>query len=109
MSIQLDSTVQIPVLEPLGVVNRSLLEVLDGFDADDWNCPTIHKDRNVKDLTAHLLHGSIRRVTGMRDGYRSPAARTYSTAEDLTRFIQEDNRVFMNAMVGVSPQILREL
>jgi hypothetical protein len=41
MSIQLDLNVQIAVLEPLRVVNRSLLELLDGFDADDWNCHTI--------------------------------------------------------------------
>jgi uncharacterized protein (TIGR03083 family) len=109
MSIRLDSTIQIPVLEPLRTVNQALLELLDGFDNDDWHRPTIHRDRNVKDLTAHLLHGSIRRVSGMRDGYRPPTARSFSTAEDLTRFIQEDNRAFMNGMSRVSPRIICEL
>ena len=109
MSIQLDSKVQIAVLGPLQVVNDQLLELLDGFRGDDWRRPTVHKDRNVKDLTAHLLHGSIRRVSAMRDGYRSPTARSFSTHKDLTQFIQEDNRAFMNAMSGVSPEILCEL
>ena len=109
MSVCLDSSIQIPVLEPLRTVNQALLELLDGFDNDDWQRPTIHKDRNVKDLTAHLLHGSIRRVSAMRDGYRAPAARTFSTAEDLTQFIQEDNRAFMNGMSRVSPPIICEL
>jgi uncharacterized protein (TIGR03083 family) len=105
----LDASVRIAVLEPLRAVNAALLELLDGFGADDWNRPTIHKDRSVKDLTAHLLHGSIRRVSGMRDAYRSPKARSFSTAEDLTQFIQEDNRAFMSAMSSVSPQIVCEL
>jgi hypothetical protein len=100
MSILLDSNIRIPALEPLRTVNAALLELLDGFDTDDWSRPTVHKDRSVKDLTAHLLHGSIRRVSGMRDGYRPLTARTFSTAEDLTRFIQDDNRAFMNAMSG---------
>jgi hypothetical protein len=86
---RLDVSVQIAVLDPLRAVNRALLELIDGFDADDWNCPTVHKDRSVKDLTAHLLHGSIRRVSGMRGGYRPSSARTFSTAEDLTRFISQ--------------------
>jgi hypothetical protein len=106
---QLDASAQIAVLNPLRAVNQALLELIDGLDADDWNRPTVHKDRSVKDLTAHLLHGSIRRVSAMRDGYRPPAARTFSTTGDLTLFIQQDNRAFMNAMSGVSPRIIREL
>jgi len=109
VSVRLDSTIQIPVLEPLRVVNAALLELLDGFDADDWNRPTIHRDRNVKDLTAHLLHGSIRRVSALRDAYRPPADRSFSTAAELTQFIQEDNREFMNGMSRVSPRIICEL
>jgi uncharacterized protein (TIGR03083 family) len=106
---RLDSSVPIAVLEPLRTVNAALLELLDGFSTEDWHRPTVHKDRSVKDLTAHLLHGSIRRVASMRDRYQPPKAPTFSTAEDLTRFIQEDNRTFMNGMDRVSPQIICEL
>jgi hypothetical protein len=66
---RLDSSVPIAVLEPLRRVNAALLALLDGFDAKDWHRPTVHRDRDVKDLTAHLLHGSMRRVSSLRDGY----------------------------------------
>jgi Mycothiol maleylpyruvate isomerase N-terminal domain len=106
---RLDSGVPIAVLEPLRTANAALLELLDGLAAEDWHRPTVHKDRSVKDLTAHLLHGSIRRVSSMRDRYQAPTAPSFSTAADLTRFIQGDNRTFMNGMDRVSPQIICEL
>jgi hypothetical protein len=49
----------------------------------------VHGDRDVKDLTAHLLHGSIRRVSALRDGYRPPLPR-FETFEALVDFIQRD-------------------
>jgi hypothetical protein len=69
---RLDETARIPVLEPLRTVNAALLDLLRAFTAQDWTKPTVHRDRNVKDLTAHLLHGSLRRVTSRRDCYRPP-------------------------------------
>lgn len=107
--IRLDSTVRIAVLEPLRTVNRALLELLAGFDDEDWHRPTVHPDRRVKDLTAYLLHGSIQRISWLRDAYKAPPVPSFSTTEGLARFIQEDNRVFMNGMARVSPRILREL
>jgi uncharacterized protein (TIGR03083 family) len=105
---RLDATVRIPVLEPLRHVNAALLTLLDGLAPEDWSRPTVHRDRDVKDLTAHLLHGSLRRVSSLRDGYRRPAP-PIATAEDLVAFIQQDNREFMTGMRRVSPRVLREL
>jgi uridine kinase len=101
---RLDATKRIPVLEPLRKVNSALLDLLSGFSDEDWTRPTIHPDRNVKDLTAHLLHGSLRRVTAMRDRYRGPTPPIHGSA-DLVAFIQADNREFMSGMRRVSPQI----
>lgn len=105
---RLDSTVPIAVTEPFRVVNKALLDLLHGFAESDWTRPTIHKDRNVKDLTAHLLHGSIRRVSSLRDRYKLPM-RSLNGIEELVAFIQQDNREFMTGMGRVSPQILIEL
>jgi uncharacterized protein (TIGR03083 family) len=105
---RLDSAVPIPVLEPLRTVNEAFLELVGGFTAEDWAKPTVHPDRNVKDLAAHLLHGSLRRITALRDGYRPPT-RPISGTEDLIEFIQEDNRDFMTGMRRISPRILMEL
>ena len=105
---RLDHTVPIPVSEPLRTVNTALLELLRGFGAEDWHKPTVHPNRDVKDLTAHLLHGSFRRVSSIRDGYR-PHTRPISGLQDLIAFIQQDNREFMTGMRRISPEILIEL
>jgi hypothetical protein len=108
----LDSTVPIAVTEPFRVVNKALLDLLHSFAESDWTRPTIHKDRNVKDLTAHLLHGSIRRVSSLRDAPKGaakgdrykPPMRSFNRIEELVAFIQQDNREFMTGMRRVSPQ-----
>jgi uncharacterized protein (TIGR03083 family) len=107
MGIRLDSTVPISVLEPLRIVNSALLDLLNDFTIEDWRKPTVHKDRDVKDLTAHLLHGSLRRVTALRDDYQRPMPPIASIVE-LTEFIQRDNREFMAGMRRISPRILIE-
>ena len=106
--LRLDDQVVIPVLEQMRRVHRRLLELLDDLDDGDWARPTVHRDRDVKDLTAHLLHGSLRRITGLRDRYHRPMPAIGSTA-DLVDFIQADNRDFMIGMRRISPTILREL
>lgn len=105
---RLDHTVPIPVIETFHVINKALLDLLRDLAPVDWTRPTTHKDRNVKDLTAHLLHGSIRRVSSLRDSYRSPMP-SFSKIEEVIAFIQQDNREFMMGMRRVSPQVLIEL
>lgn len=106
--VRLDAEVQIPVLEPLRIVNQRLLDLLRDLDAKDWSRPTVHPNRDVKDIAAHLLHGSLRRVTAIRDGYRPPTPEMREL-EDLIAFIQEDNRDFMRGMRRISPQVITEL
>jgi hypothetical protein len=111
-AIRLDHSVRIPVLAPFRKVNEALLELIGGFTTEEWNLPTVHRDRNVKDLTAHLLQTSLARVSGARDGYPPPTATpTPSTADasDLIALIQRRNSEFMTAMRWVSPRVLIEL
>jgi Mycothiol maleylpyruvate isomerase N-terminal domain len=108
-SARLDPTVCIAVMDPLRIVNLRLLDLLASFSAEDWCKPTVHTDRDVKDLVAHLLHGSLRRVTALRDCYNRPPARAITGFDDLVAFIQEDNRAFIRGMQRVSPAILVEL
>jgi uncharacterized protein (TIGR03083 family) len=103
------AAVRIPVLAPLRRVNDALLDLLRGFTAEDWQRPTVHRDRNVKDLTAHLLQGSLGRVSALRDAYRRAPTGTIATLEDLTAWIQQSNREFMTAVRWVSPRILVDL
>jgi uncharacterized protein (TIGR03083 family) len=105
---RLDASAPIAVLEPLREVNRALLELLAGFSDEDWMRPTVHRDRNVKDLTAHLLQGSLSRVSALRDGFRSTAG-PIASREELVAYIQRGNREFIQGMRRLSPAILREL
>ncbi len=105
---QLDATVPIPVLEPLRRVNDALLDLLRSLTAEDWQRPTVHADRSVKDLTAHLLQGSLNRVSIFRDGFALPFG-PVDRIEDLIALIQRTNREFMTAMRWVSPRILIDL
>lgn len=105
---RLSPAVRIDVVKPLRAVNAALLPLLRGFQSEDWARPTIHARRDVKDLTAHLLHGSLRRITSLRDRYQSamPAIRDI---QDLIAFIQQDNSEFMAGMRRMSPGILIDL
>ena len=105
---RLDASAPIAVFEPFREVNRALLELLAGFSDEDWLRPTVHRDRNVKDLTAHLLQGSLWRVSSLRDGYR-PTAGPIASREELVAFIQRGNREFIQGLRRLSPAILREL
>ena len=106
--VLLNNSVLIAVDVPFREVNKRLLELLQTLDDADWEKPTVHPERDVKDLAAHLLHGSLRRVSSRRDGYRRPRP-TIRTTEDLIAFIQQDNREFMTGMRRLSPQILIEM
>jgi uncharacterized protein (TIGR03083 family) len=106
--IRLDGTVPIVVREPFRRVNQALLALLRGFEPVDWRRPTVHADRSVKDLTAHLLQTSLMRVSALRDGYRPPMP-PISGIADLTTWIQDTNRKFMTGTRFLSPQMLIEL
>jgi len=107
-SVHLDAAARIPVFEPFRRVNDALLDLLRSFTTEEWQMPTVHPDRNVKDLTAHLLQGSLGRVSAIRDGYSLPI-RSITGIEDLIALIQQNNRDFMTAMRRVSPRILIDL
>src|SRR5262245_3985236 len=104
----LDATVRIPVFEPFREVNAALVDLLGSFTAEDWQKPTVHADRNVKDLTAHLLQTTLNRVSIDRDRFRL-ASGPMGGIEELIASIQRENREFMRAMRWVSPRILIEL
>jgi hypothetical protein len=92
----------IPVFVPFRKVNQKLIELLKELTADDWNKPTAIPYRDVKDLAAHLLQGSLGRVTSLRDGYRRPTP-PLDSIKSLIDFIQAVSfarRVKRRALVG---------
>jgi uncharacterized protein (TIGR03083 family) len=88
-------------------VNAALLSLLESLDADDWKKPTTHPTRDVKDIVAHLLDGSLKRLSIQRDGHflDAPEIRSF---EDTVAFIQRLNTEWMVAARRFSPRLLIE-
>jgi hypothetical protein len=92
----------------LRTVNARMIELLESFSPADWQRPTVHPNRDVKDLVAHMLDGSMRRLAFQRDGYATPPPEIRSY-QDLVDFIQKINREWMTAARRLSPRMLIEL
>lgn len=89
-------------------INAGLLDLCGALSPDDWSKPTVHADRNVKDLVAHLLDGSLRRLSIQRDGHflQAPDMRSFA---DMVAFVQELNREWIMAAKRLSPRVLMDL
>lgn len=89
-------------------INAALLDLCATFSPDDWAKPTVHADRNVKDLVAHLLDGSLRRLAIQRDGHflHAPDMRSFA---DMVAFIQQLNREWIIAAKRLSPRVIVDL
>jgi len=89
-------------------INAGLLDLCATFSPDDWAKPTVHPDRNVKDLVAHLLDGSLRRLAIQRDGHflQAPDMRSF---EDMVAFVQQLNREWIVAAKRLSPRVIVDL
>lgn len=95
----------IETLPLLREVNDGLLTLLESLAPADWTKPTVHPTRNVKDLVAHLLDGSLRRLSIHRDGQfvEAPEIRSF---ENMVAFIQQLNTEWMAAARRLSPRVL---
>ncbi|MBX3192118.1 MAG: maleylpyruvate isomerase N-terminal domain-containing protein [Labilithrix sp.] len=88
-------------------LNAGLVDLLSSLSADEWRRPTVHRDRDVKDLASHLLDTALRRLAMQRDGWFGPGPEA-SDWDGLVRFIQRANREWMDAARRLSPRILVE-
>jgi len=89
-------------------ISAGVLDLCGSLSPDDWTKPTVHADRNVKDLIAHLLDGSLRRLSIQRDGHflQAPDMRSL---EDMVAFVQHLNREWIVAAKRLSPRVLIDL
>src|SRR5262245_39405544 len=100
-------------------IHGELLALLRNLSGDDWSKPTAARQWAVKDITAHLLDGDIRRLSYQRD--KSPmvppetpiGAATSATAptdeyRDLVNFLTQLNADWIKAAKRISPRRLIE-
>lgn len=96
---------RIETLDLLRETNEALVDLLESLTDAEWLRPTVHKDRSVKDLAAHLLDGSWRRLATQRDGFFGERPEG-SSFDDLVAFIQRQNREWIIAARRLSPKML---
>ncbi len=90
-------------------LNHKLIDLLKGLSPDEWHGPTRFPNWKVKDIAAHLLDTSIRRLSSQRDGYRPGPAASFSSDSELARFVTDLADRWASAFSGVSPDVLVEL
>jgi uncharacterized protein (TIGR03083 family) len=91
-------------------VARALVDLLRGLPADAWDKPTIAGAWRVRDVVAHILDGTLRRVSFHRDGLTPPAPEpTPRTEREFVAFIDDLNRRWVDAARRMSPRVLTDL
>ena len=84
-----------------------LHELLHSLSIDEWHRPTTSSERCVKDIVAHLLDGSLRRLSLQRDEYFSPhRAAGQQQNELLVDFLNRLNHEWEIATRRLSPNVL---
>jgi uncharacterized protein (TIGR03083 family) len=85
-------------------LNDELIRVLRELTPDEWNARAVGT-WSVKDVAAHLLDTSLRRLAAQRDRYAPP----FEPAQDLAAFINQTNAQWVSAARRLSPRILVEM
>lgn len=96
---------RIEVLGELRETTEALVDLLGSLRDADWHAPTVHPGRSVKDIAAHLLDGSLRRLAIQRDGFVGERFEG-SGWDELVQFIQRLNREWIVAARRLSPEML---
>ncbi|HEY0899336.1 MAG TPA: maleylpyruvate isomerase N-terminal domain-containing protein, partial [Sphingobacteriaceae bacterium] len=84
----------IEVLHLFPRLNERLMELLRGLNQEQWQKPTVCKRWTVKDIAAHLLDTSLRRLSSGRDGYKAPFPQVHSYGE-LVQHLNSLNAIWV--------------
>jgi uncharacterized protein (TIGR03083 family) len=91
-------------------VSSSLVVLLRGLPEEDWARPTIAGTWVVRDVVAHLLDSTLRRLSFHRDGMKPPPPPgAISSDRDFVDFINALNAQWVSAARRLSPRVLTDL
>jgi uncharacterized protein (TIGR03083 family) len=91
-------------------VSAGLVELLRRLTPDQWQRPTVAGAWRVRDVVAHVLDTSLRRLSFQRDGSPPPApAEPIASERDLAAFINGLNATWVAAARRLSPRVLTDL
>lgn len=96
-----------PLFRP---VSRELVALLRQLPPESWNCQTVAGTWLVRDVVAHLLDTTLRRLSFHRDGMvPPPPSRAIASEPDFVAFINELNAQWVIAARRLSPHVLTDL
>jgi uncharacterized protein (TIGR03083 family) len=91
-------------------VTSSLTALLRGLPPEDWERPTVAGRWVVRDVVAHLLDTTLRRLSFHRDGMAPPPPPAAIASErDFVAFINDVNAVWVRSARRLSPRVLTDL
>lgn len=91
-------------------VSSSLVVLLRGLSHEDWARPTIAGTWVVRDVVAHLLDSTLRRLSFHRDGMKPPPPPgAISSDRDFVDFINALNAQWVSTARRLSPRVLTDL
>jgi uncharacterized protein (TIGR03083 family) len=91
-------------------VSSALVRLLRAQPAEHWQRPTIARAWLVRDVVAHLLDSTLRRLAFHRDGMTPPAPpRPIASERDFVGFINELNAQWVASAQRLSPRVLTDL
>jgi uncharacterized protein (TIGR03083 family) len=90
-------------------LHAELMALLRGLAPADWSRPTACALWSVKDIAAHLLDGSVRRLSFGRDGLNPVPDMPISGYSDLVAYLNRLNAEWTAATRRLSPPLLIDL
>jgi len=91
-------------------VAASLVALLRRLPDEDWERPTVAGTWVVRDVAAHLLDSTLRRLSFHRDGMTPPPfARPITSERDFVDAINDLNAIWVKSAKRLSPRVLTDL
>lgn len=107
-----------PALRPVAPVflvdllpglHHQMMTLLRGLGPSDWDLPTACTLWSVKDIAAHLLDGSLRRLSFGRDRLEAAPVPVPVSYAELVAYLNRLNAEWTTAARRLSPRILMDL
>lgn len=106
----LEATVPIDTRPFFRPVSSNLVTLLSELPLELWERPTVAGSWVVRDVVAHLLDTTLRRLSFHRDGMSPPPPpRAIASARDFVDFINSLNAQWVTAAKRLSPPVLTGL
>lgn len=90
-------------------LHDELIALLRGLSPEDWERPTVAGTWRVRDVAAHLLDGSLRKLSVYRDGHALRPDEVIDGYGSLVRFLNRLNAEWVRVAGRLSPRVLTDL